>query len=108
MSNARIASVVAGLCLAGASELVAPRAGAATYPNGVSTPTTVTVEANTATAPAAVVHDPGQSLPFTGGDVAGLAGIGLAAVAVGGVMTGKGRRRARNDASATRGQVGAR
>ena len=98
MSNARIASVVAGLCLAGASALVATPAGAATYPNGGSTPTTVTVEANTATAPAAVVHDPGQSLPFTGGDVAGLAGIGLAAVAVGGVMTGKGRRRARNDA----------
>ncbi len=92
MSRTRVASVVAGLCLAGATALLATPAGAANYPNGGSTPTTVTVEGKTLTAPAAAVHDPGQSLPFTGGDVAGLAGIGLGAVAVGAALVGKGRR----------------
>jgi hypothetical protein len=98
MSKAKVASVVAGLCFAGATALVAAPAGAATYPNGGSTPTTVpvAVEAKTATAPVAV--DPGRSLPFTGGDVVGLAGIGLAAVTVGGVMAGKSRRRSRTQA----------
>jgi hypothetical protein len=95
MSRAKVASVVAGLCFAGATALVAAPAGAASYPNGGSTPTTVTVEAKTVTAPVAVAHDPGQSLPFTGGDVLGLAGVGLAAVTIGGVMAGKGRRRSR-------------
>ncbi|MBV8951668.1 MAG: hypothetical protein JOZ99_12390 [Actinobacteria bacterium] len=94
MSRAKIASVVAGLCFAGATALVAAPAGAASYPNGGSTPTTVTVEGTTVPAPAAT-HDPGQSLPFTGGDVAGLAGIGMAAVAVGGAMASRGRRRHR-------------
>jgi hypothetical protein len=97
MSRARVASVVAGLCMAGATALFATPAGASTYPNGGSSPTTVVVAGETATAPVAAT-DPGQSLPFTGGDALGLAGIGLAAVAVGGAMAGKGRRRSRKTA----------
>ena len=97
MTRARLASVVAGLCFAGATALAAAPAGAAAYPNGGTTPSTVTVAGETLTAPAAHT-DPGQSLPFTGGDVIGLAGIGLAAVAVGGAMTGKTRRRKRSAA----------
>jgi drug/metabolite transporter (DMT)-like permease len=98
MSRARVASVLAGLCFAGATALAAAApAGAADYPNGGSVPTTVTVLGAPATAPAAKT-DPGQSLPFTGGDVISLAGIGLGAVAVGAVMAGKGRRRSRTSA----------
>ena len=96
MSRAKIASVVAGLCFAGATALVAAPAGAASYPNGGSTPTTVTVEGTTVPAPAAT-HDPGQSLPFTGGDVAGLTVIGLALVGGGTVLVRRGRVRAAED-----------
>ncbi len=95
MSRARVASLVAGLSFAAAALVAAP-AGAAAYPNGGSTPTTAVVAGETATAPAAAVHDPGTSLPFTGGDALGMAGVGLAAVAVGSVLVGKGRSRKRS------------
>ena len=63
MTRARLASVVAGLCFAGATVLAAAPAGAAAYPNGGITPSTVTLAGETLTAPAAHT-DPGQSLPF--------------------------------------------
>jgi hypothetical protein len=50
------------------------------------------------TQPAAVAGtqaSQGSSLPFTGGDVAGLAAIGVAAIGVGYVMHRRGRTRAR-------------
>jgi hypothetical protein len=66
---------------------------AAVYPNGGTTPTTVRVEAATAVAPATV--DPassGSTLPFTGGDVAGLAATGVSAIGVGLLLTRRSRR----------------
>lgn len=94
MSRARVASLVAGLSFAAAALFAAP-AGAAAYPNGGTTPTTAVVAGETVTAPAAAAQTPGTSLPFTGGDVLGVTGIGLAAVAVGGAMIAKGRGRKR-------------
>ena len=64
----------------------------AVYPDGGTTPTTVVVEGKTAVAPAATA-DPSQTLPFTGGDVAGLAGIGVGAIAVGLLLTRRASRR---------------
>lgn len=42
---------------------------------------------------AATASNPGGSLPFTGGDVAGLAAIGAGAAAAGGLLVVKTRRR---------------
>lgn len=70
---------------------MAPTAAHATcnYPNGCTTPTPgdpgAQVEAKTATKAA--------SLPFTGGDVTGLAAIGVGAVAAGAVFVRQSRRR---------------
>ena len=64
-------------------------AAAADYPNGGNPPTNVqgtnsTVKASTATKP--------STLPFTGGDVAGLALIGAGAAIAGTVMVRRSRR----------------
>ncbi|HZR15603.1 MAG TPA: hypothetical protein VFC33_20385 [Acidimicrobiia bacterium] len=81
---------VVGLVLSGASV-----ASAATYPNGGTPPTTAQVEARTAVAPATVPSSaPSSGLPFTGGDVAGLASIGAGAIVLGAFLTRRGRRRA--------------
>jgi hypothetical protein len=79
-----------GLIVSGASA-----ASAATYPNGGTPPTTAQVEARTAVAPAtAPSAAPSSGLPFTGGDVAGLAGIGGGAIVLGAFLTRRGRRHA--------------
>ena len=68
-------------------------AWAGVYPNGGTTPTTVRVEAQTAVAPTTVTQAPaGSTLPFTGGDVATLAGTGVVAIGVGALLTRRSRR----------------
>jgi len=68
-------------------------AWAATYPNGGTTPTTVRVEAQTATAPPTSSPAPsGSTLPFTGSDVATLAGTGVVAIGVGTALARRSRR----------------
>jgi hypothetical protein len=72
-------------------------AWASSYPNGGTTPTTVRVDAQTAVAPATatVTQAPsGSTLPFTGSDVATLAGSGVVAIGVGTLLTRRSRRKA--------------
>jgi hypothetical protein len=59
------------------------------YPNP-GTPTTPPVDPGVAAHAATVQHS--ATLPFTGGDVAGLAGIGLAFAVVGAVVVRRTRR----------------
>jgi hypothetical protein len=71
--------------------VLAPGAAfAASYPNGGTPPSSVDpathVEAATATQPGS------SSLPFTGGDVAGLAAVGGGAVIIGGLLAHRARR----------------
>jgi uncharacterized surface anchored protein len=65
-------------------------AAAADYPNGGNPPA---VSANNTTAvKAATATKPASTLPFTGGDVAGLALIGVGAVLAGTVIVRRTRR----------------
>ncbi len=65
---------------------------AALYPNGGSTPTTVRVEGATVSAPVTAPASSGSTLPFTGGDVVTLTGIGVGAIAIGVVLARRSRR----------------
>lgn len=64
---------------------------AALYPNGGST-TTVRVEGATVSAPVTAPASSGSTLPFTGGDVLTLTGIGVGAIAIGVVLARRSRR----------------
>ncbi len=84
----RVARVAAALGVAGAA-LVPSAALAVDYPTGGNPPTEVS-RTGAQTSPASTSRQ--SSLPFTGGDVAGLAAIGAAAVLGGGLMVRHGRR----------------
>jgi hypothetical protein len=70
-----------------------------TYPDQNCVPVNVLPETLTKPAQPSAVEgtqaSQGSSLPFTGGDVAGLAAIGVAAIGVGYVMHRRGRTRTR-------------
>jgi hypothetical protein len=84
----RAARIAAALGVAGAA-LVPSAAFAVEYPTGGNPPTDVS-RTGAQTSPASTSR--GSSLPFTGGDVAGLAAMGAAAVLGGGLMLRHGRR----------------
>ncbi|MBV8950848.1 MAG: hypothetical protein JOZ99_08235 [Actinobacteria bacterium] len=79
--------IVSVFLLVGASSAFAD-----VYPNGGTTPTTATVDAATVTAPAPTSTVSPSTLAFTGGDVATLTGIGVAAIGVGVVLARRSRR----------------
>lgn len=87
----RIAVVAAGLLFSVAGPLVA--ASADDYP-GTTVPTVEALQLNRKVA--TIVVDPARSsnLPVTGGDLAGMAAIGLGAVGVGTVLVRRSRRTA--------------
>jgi hypothetical protein len=86
-------ALLVGLIMSVLLLMGAGAAHATTYPNGGTTPTTVTVAGETVTAPTADPVTSGDSLPFTGGDVAGLAAIGGGAIAVGLLLSRRASRR---------------
>jgi hypothetical protein len=73
--------------------LPASAAFAADYPDGGNTPTAPSDPGSTDAAQVAAKTQARGDLPFTGGDVAGLAAIGTGAVVVGGVLAAQSRRR---------------
>ena len=88
----RLRQVAVGSCLALAVLAPTTAAAAADYPDGGSTTTVPGDRGEVGGTSAARVETRG-GLPFTGGDVLGVAAIGAGAVVVGGVLTVQSRRR---------------
>jgi hypothetical protein len=70
---------------------VAAHADTPPYGGGRTVVSPTSVENTTTTDPATPAHSSGDSLPFTGGDIAGLAAIGAGAVGVG-IVASRARR----------------
>lgn len=74
------------------STAIATSAGADCYPQGCGTPTTLPGGHDEGSTAAPKTNTTTSTLPFTGGDVAGLAAIGAGAVLAGAVIVRQSRR----------------
>lgn len=95
ISSSRVPARARRVLVAGAiafSVLAPSAAFAASYPNGGSTPPS-SVDPGTHVEAATATQSGSSSLPFTGGDVAGLAAVGGGAIVIGGLLATRTRRR---------------
>ena len=94
MQSSRVTARAVRVLAAGAIAVgvLAPGAAfAASYPDGGKT-TTSTVDPGTHVEAATATQSGSSSLPFTGGDVAGLAAVGGGAIVIGGLLARRARR----------------